>query len=779
MPRTFFLRLTTALLMVAACAKIPASTTPPVSPDATTLANGGGGGGTDTTTLAPAPACTSNRTYFAREVWAPFMGTTCFKCHAPDGVAVARDRSKFVLQPPAYPGFLEENLASLKEISKLEYDGRSVLLRKPLGELDHGGGPVVDEGGPEYRALVELVSRFKKPDTCVETATTVSLDGVTQLTPAQTFRKAALHLNGRLPTADEKAALAARGEAALSESLDALMREDAFLDRVEEFWNDILLTDRFAWNWHGWPIALYQMNDTDFPGVRAAKVEWEATRWSAYTDEARRNLNDGLGREPLHLVRYVVANDKPFSDILTAPYALVDDDLAKLYAINDGLTGLREAQVKLPNGTLLPHAGLLTTPMFLNRWQTTPTNRSRARARFVLKNFLATDILKIADRPIDITKVTQKDNPTLNASQCTVCHRIIDPIAGTFRGWDENDYERFQADRAWHDDMNHPGFGKEDLPSEAYGAGLPWLARQIVDDHRFDRAVVQQIFTALTGHKPLDYPSAGAGFDDAYAAWSDQDVFFRKLSDDFQSSGRNYRQLVKAVVLSPQYRAVAAPGADERTLGRLGAYGTGRLVSPEVLNRKLAAVTGVRWRMLWDWQNNRDWLNDRDTAMLFGAIDSESVVERNGTPNGVMSNLAWRIAAEMACYAVPYDFAKPPSERLLFPKVRQEETPESAGHAVPGSIASIRANISHLYERILGEEASEAEVDAAYQLYLDTWHEGYGSKLKNDWISWPCGIDPYTGQGIADAVRKDPDFTVRAWMAVATYLFADAKVLYE
>ncbi|MFM2153435.1 MAG: hypothetical protein RL199_1870, partial [Pseudomonadota bacterium] len=474
-----------------------------------------------------------------------------------------------------------------------------------------------------------------------------------------------------------------------------------------------------------------------------------------------------------------VEHDKPFSDILTAPYALVDDALAKIYSVNDGLAGVREAKVSLPNGTLLPHAGILTTPMFLNRWQTTPTNRSRARARFVLKNFLATDILKIADRPIDITKVTQKDNPTLNASQCTVCHRIIDPIAGTFRGWDENDYERFQSDRPWHDDMSHPGFGRDDLPSEDYGAALPWLAQQIVNDHRFDRAIVQQVFTALTGHKPLAYPAAGNGFDDAYAAWSDQDAFFRRLSDDFQASGRNYRALVKAVILSPQYRASSVSGADAATLARLGAYGTGRLVAPEVLNRKIVALTGVHWRMLWDWQNNRDWLNDRDTAMLFGGIDSESVVERNGTPNGVMSNLSWRIAAEMSCYAVPFDFAKPQAERLLFPKVRQEEMPESAGHPVPGSIESIRANIAYLYERLLGEEASVEEVDAAYQLYLDTWREGYGGTLKKDWISWPCGIDPYTGQGVDNAVRNDPDYTVRAWMAVTTYLFADAKFLYE
>ena len=76
--------------------------------------------------------------------------------------------------------------------------------------------------------------------------------------------------------------------------------------------------------------------------------------------------------------------------------------------------------------TGVPVAGVLTTPAFLTRWETTRTNRGRKRARIVLENFLTTDILKFAQRPVDSTALTSVQNP----AQCTVCVTpLLDPIA--------------------------------------------------------------------------------------------------------------------------------------------------------------------------------------------------------------------------------------------------------------------------------------------------------------------------------------------------------------
>jgi hypothetical protein len=368
----------------------------------------------------------------------------------------------------------------------------------------------------------------------------------------------------------------------------------------------------------------------------------------------------------------------------------------------------------------------------------------------------------------------------MNAQQCTVCHASLDPIAGAFRGYDEGDYERFKADRPWHQDMVHPGYAGEDLPSASYGAALSWLSQRLVADRRFDRAVVVQAYRMVTGREPLAHPEgSGPDAEDALAAWEAEDAFFRALEASFAASNRSYRTLVRAIVLSPFYRAHAAPGASHSQLARLAPFGTSRLLSPEMLNRKLVALTGVRWRQLWDPENERDWLNDNATNAIYGGIDSDNVTQRAQAPNGVMSSLAWRMATELSCLTVPWEFSRPDAERFLFSGVLMEEIPESAGHEVPGAIAKIKAKIGVLLERFTGEPADAVEVDAAYDLFLQSWREIRNGPLRQKGLDWPCTIDPVQFKALPADVRRDADGTVRSWMAVTAYLLADHRVLHE
>lgn len=78
-----------------------------------------------------------------------------------------------------------------------------------------------------------------------------------------------------------------------------------------------------------------------------------------------------------------------------------------------------------PRTTALPVAGVLTIPAFLNGWETTPT--------------------------------------------------LIDPIAGGFRGFDEQNTTRFRADDKWHDGMFPPGVNALQMPPTNYGNAIMWL----------------------------------------------------------------------------------------------------------------------------------------------------------------------------------------------------------------------------------------------------------------------------------------------------------------
>jgi hypothetical protein len=725
---------------------------------------------------ATVAACQSTREYFAREVWAPVMGQICIRCHAPGGIAPASG-ARFVLMPPGYPGFLEANFRAVQEIGKTTYDGKSVVLRKPLGELDHGGGPVLQEGSAAYKALTVLVARLDKVDSCPPGAPP-SLVALSLLGPAATLRKAALSLVGRLPTPGETQNVVDGGEAVLPAAIDALLAEPAFIDRVKEIWNDVLLTDRYlSYSGH----ALNVLDAKDFPVSKSY--------YDTLADDVKVRVNLAVAREPLDLIGYIVAKDRPFTEVLTANYTVVNDASAAVYNLIPPATAypddgpLREAKIvsKRDGQTIeWPHAGVLTSPMFLDRFPTTPTNRNRHRARKVFEIFLATDILKIAERPINQQESVKYINPTRDDPTCNQCHRQIDPVAGAFLKFDDYSQSSFRPDRAWHPEMFAPGFIGETMEVSEFNAAPQWLAKRISGDPRFSLAVVYTLLRALTGQDPLTYPGdpKAAGYDSALAAWETEEATLRAISTAFSEGGYNLKTATRDIVLSSYFRAASiAPGAKPADAARLADIGTARLSTPEVLARKILATTGIPWARDWD---SKGWLGT-DYRILYGGIDSDIVVDRLMSPNGIMAAVQARLANEVACAATAWDFLQPQAKRFLFPKVLLTDTPDTGA-------AAIRQNIQYLHAQLLGEDLKpdDPELGRTYQLFVDTLAEGT-LKLKSKEVSgsltWACQgrRNPITGVDLPDAERLNDDkaYVVRAWMAVVTYLLSDYRFFYE
>ncbi len=725
--------------------------------------------------------CLSTRSYFEQNVWSAFMSTKCAKCHTPDGIA-AEQNAKFLVQPNSYPGFIDANLSNLQEVTKIEYQGKSELLLKPLGQMSHGGGAVLQEGDDDYKALVELVDRFSSGDSCTEAANE-TLSKVTNISAASTLRKATLNLAGRLPTAAEKAAVTKGGDAAIDAALDKVMKEDAFYDRLREIWNDVLLTDKWL-EYDG--AAIDFMNTDDYPAL----APYRDGNDPKYKSAERPLINKALAREPLDLIAYVVKNNKPFTDVVASTYTVVNPYSAIAYGLDKSITfkdptdynEFHEAQITLATKAAIPHAGVLSTPSFLNRWTTSATNRNRGRARRVFQFFLATDVLKIAIRPVDATKVTAMDNPTRESDLCTVCHKVIDPVAGGFRGWDDQDYEHFDPMDPWHDEMFPPGFGNSKMDPNYYEKGLSWLGPQVASDPRFAISAVHTIFKGLTGHDPITYPadSTSPTFKTDLAAWSAQDAFLRQTADAFTKGNHDLKVIFKAVVKSTYFRGVsAAKGTDIESLESVG---TGQLLSPELLNRKIAAVTGYRWREEYNYNETHDWLID-EYSILYGGIDSDGTITRLTAPNGIIAAVANRMANESSCRITSFDFTKGKKDRTLFPMVDLTEVPESSGHTVAASITDIKKNIQYLHELFLDEklELDDPEIQRTYQLFLDTWHEL--NQAGNGGLSYECSAqkNPITGEDIDAAVqiKDDKTYTIRSWMAVVSYLLSDYKFLYE
>ena len=127
-----------------------------------------------------------------------------------------------------------------------------------------------------------------------------------------------------------------------------------------------------------------------------------------------------------------------------------------------------------PLSTRYPHAGVLNTNAFLARYPTTPTNRNRARSRWTYYHFLGVDIEKSASRTTDPVALADTNNPTMHNPACTVCHRVLDPVAGAFQDYGDEGYYKDQ----WGGMDSLHRFYKEDDGAELNVEARSWRDRE-------------------------------------------------------------------------------------------------------------------------------------------------------------------------------------------------------------------------------------------------------------------------------------------------------------
>jgi hypothetical protein len=122
---------------------------------------------------------------------------------------------------------------------------------------------------------------------------------------------------------------------------------------------DLLNADRF-------PNARWHLNLEDQPR--------DESYWAAI-DYA----NTSLAREALEHIAFVVRNGKPFHEIITSDYMAMNPFTARIYGVDDiaWADPLDPKEFHEGRAPGIPHAGILSSPMFLNRFPTTATNRNR------------------------------------------------------------------------------------------------------------------------------------------------------------------------------------------------------------------------------------------------------------------------------------------------------------------------------------------------------------------------------------------------------------------
>lgn len=459
--------------------------------------------------------------WFRQQVSPQIAQARCIACHVEGGLAGA---SEHLLVDDSELDHLDINGDMYAEL--VDSLGVQTILDKAQG-LNHQGGVQLIASSEDYQALQTYLNLLDGSNQEAEVLEELTL-GYALASPADTLRRASLLLAGSLPSVEIST------EAELAQQLRALMSGEGFHQFLLESANDRLLTDKWI---EDIPVEIFFQPFYPDLTNHAAAISEGGDQESVY--ELIQGVSFGVAREPLELIAHIIENDLPYTEILTADYTMVNPSLALAYRADvsfedpqninlwqpaqiEGYTRIDEsteyeeamdfgAYVSGGLPTNYPHAGVLNTPGWLARYPSTDTNRNRARSRWTWYHFLGFDIEGSARRSTDPAALSDTDNPTLKNPNCTVCHEIMDPVAGAYQNYgdagfykdqfggedalplqykrDRQAEDPYQFGDTWYRDMRAPGFdGWSYADSDNT---LQSLALDMVGDFRFALGTVK------------------------------------------------------------------------------------------------------------------------------------------------------------------------------------------------------------------------------------------------------------------------------------------------
>ena len=655
---------------------------------------------------------------FEAELESAVVQAKCILCHVEGGLA---RNSSLQFQRTNTASALN-NFASLS--AYVEEKGAELLLSKITGGEAHAGGMQLSQDSEGYQAFERVLAAINELNNPTYYAFSGSSDGprarqasfLTEVTlePRESkLRRATLLMQGRLPTEQESNAVVS--DATLRAALRNLMQGPAFREFVVTSVNDRLLTEgtRSALNTSFSNfLKLHNLRAAESVNDTRSTVEWQ--------------IQDDLRQTSGELVAYVIENELPYSEILTADYMMMNrtmntwlegtatfspdegDDIFKPSVVQGYYYAgaLEEVEFRENSNSTyralgeplqdFPHAGLLTDFGFLSRYPTTATNRNRARARWTFYHFLGIDIEKSSQRPTDEASLSDLNNPTMNNPSCTVCHALLDPVAGAFQNWsDENLYRGGYGEDALDGFYKHPPNGSTSpyRPGDLWYRGmrepglfynkiterhstLRSLAELIVAEPSFKTASGAFWWSPVFGKPLLDKPTVEA--DNGYAAKLAAYRAQQEAIEDFAgalSAGMNAKDMLVEMFMSPWFSGDSVQSYAFDSAHYEAKFGSDQLLTPQQLAKKTRALTGVAWRTNLRPSGKVD-SEYEQLSVLFGGIDSDVVTSRAIELTPMMTSILMTHATESACIAVARQFARPIADRSLFSLVEESTQPQ-------------------------------------------------------------------------------------------------------
>lgn len=469
---------------------------------------------------------------------------------------------------------------------------------------------------------------------------------------------------------------------------------DAFADMVADLWGEVLHT---------------------------RSVELVMPELGGLIGTSVRDRADSVGKEPLDLIRHVVASGRPFTDIFRFDGTLLTPTGMRIWGGHDGDPSAADGPTPVRWTDGRPAAGVLATHGLWARHVSNGENHHRERAAMLARAFLCTDLGDL-DVPID-PDIDLSDNAAVAQAvrtdpACVSCHQTLDPLAAhlwsvfpiptpgaVLASYEAScnlaGFDACYPVRVWRPalDRLRPLAGLR--PPSYWGSAsqnLGTLAEHMATDPRFDVCAVRRLAGWMTQTSPNEVPF------DQVARWQKAYV----------DADRDLRALAVTIALDPSFLAEHArdPQDDPLLPGPL-------MLRPRALSHTIAALTGYRFEV-----------NLRDPACLltglncygrFDALDDAFLgwhVLAGGTDGArtlhptldptPMTLLAQRAVAEEAAWrVVSTDLEAPADQRRLLRRLADPADPDGA-----------RPALADLHLAVLGTPVDEdgPEVDALVDL---------------------------------------------------------------
>lgn len=484
-------------------------------------------------------------------------------------------------------------------------------------------------------------------------------DGLTLLSPRRQLIRLSVDLRGVHPSAEDLAFIEEH-PSSYADFVDRYLSDPRFVERIEEIYNRSFRT---------------RTGETFYDPAEAGLGALDVDR-----------VADSVGDEPLKLIGHVVANDLPFSTVVTADWSVADPIVAAMWGLPypEGATGWQVTAYD--DGR--PLAGVLSSTTLWTRYPSAGVNSNRHRANTLSRIFLCDDYLS---RPVSFSR-TQIDTITTGDPEdviqttpaCQSCHSTLDSFSSHFFGFwweiegdllDQTTY-RPEDEPKWRQQMGaHVSPAYFGVPTK----DLTEMAALLAQDSRFVQCATDTIFAGITQRRPSDDDRA--------------DRFAHRRA--FEASNLNVRELVRDIATSRAYLAERSDDPD-RDLPVL------KTVTPAQLEGIVLAKTGYLWTI-----RGRPALarNVEGLAVLSGGPDGRFVTDPNHDPSVGLLLVQERLAQAAGWHVASADLARDrQGDARLLRYVTRDDRPEAAREA-------FATQIEMLYLDVLGVPLS-APVDA-------------------------------------------------------------------